>query len=293
MAGSTLLLCGDLIYATTSNGLDDRHAKVPRPLAPSLIALDKRTGRLVAKDDERIGERLAHCLWSSPVAATVEGRVSILFGGGDGVLYCFEPATPSSGSVSTLKKQWSYDCNPTDYRTRNGQPAGWNDHIKKRADGPSEIIGTPVPHNGKVYVAIGQSPVHGNGQGCLSCIDLVSGRKVWESRLIERTLATPAIADGLLYIPDTTGNLHCFDAETGQRQWVHPLGARTWGASAFVADDKVYIGTEANVFWVLKAGRELQVLSKTRFRSVPITPSAADGVLYIPTQRSLLAVPGK
>ena len=60
-----------------------------------------------------------------------------------------------------------------------------------------------------------------------------------------------------------------------------------------MADGKVYIGTETGSLWVLKAGKELQVLSKTRLKANPITLTAADGVLYIPTQHSLLAIPGK
>jgi hypothetical protein len=43
----------------------------------------------------------------------------------------------------------------------------------------------------------------------------------------------------------------------------------------------------------MKAGKELQVLSKTRLKANPITLTAADGVLYVPTQHSLLAIPGK
>jgi len=188
---------------------------------------------------------------------------------------------------------WSYDCNPPDFRMRDGQPVPYSKHDQNRPDGPSEIIGTPVFHDGRVYVAIGQSPLHGDGRGCLSCVDAATGAKVWSSELIERTLATPSIADGLLYIPDTSGHLHCFEARTGERLWVHPLGGRTWSASSFVADGKVYVGTEAGLLWVLKADRKLQVLSKTRFKTNPITLTAASGRLYIPTQRSLLAVPGK
>ena len=37
--------------------------------------------------------------------------------------------------------------------------------------GPSELIGTPVLYDGKVYCAIGQDPEHGDGVGRLSCID--------------------------------------------------------------------------------------------------------------------------
>jgi outer membrane protein assembly factor BamB len=90
---------------------------------------------------------------------------------------------------------------------------------------------------------------------------------------------------------DTPGNAHCFDAVNGERCWVHPLGDRTWCASPFVADGKVYVSTELGVLWVLKAARTLEVLSRTKLQSAPSTPTAADGVLYLPTQRSLLAIP--
>jgi outer membrane protein assembly factor BamB len=295
VCGSTLLVHGDLLYACTSNGIDDRHDKIPKPLVPSLVVLDKRTGRLVARDDEKIGQRMFHCNWSSPSAGQVGGRMLIFFGGGDGMLYAFEEPKLLEGvtNAQVLKKVWSYDCNPPGYRTRDGQPLRYSSSSKNTPDGPSEVIGTPVFYRGRVYVAIGQSSVHGVGQGCLSCVDAATGQNVWCSQLVDRTLATVSIADGLLYLPDYTGNLHCFDAETGERYWVHALESKVWCASTLVADGKVYAGTDANVLWVLQAGKEKKVLSKTRLKAVPITPAAVDGILYLPTQRALMAIPGK
>lgn len=294
VCGSTLLLHGDLLYACTSNGVDGSHARVPRPLAPSLIVLDKHTGRLVAKDGERIGERMLHGHWSSPAFGSAGGRDMIFFGGGDGVLYAFEPARPApeGSEPQTLRKVWSHDCNPPDYRARDGKPVPYSRWNKNSPDGPSEIIGTPVFFEGRVYVTIGQSPIHGVGRGQLSAIDAATGREVWASRLVDRSLATPSVAGGLVYVVDYSGYLHCFDAETGDRCWAHELGAGAWGASTFVADGKVYASGENDVVWVLRAGREKRVLSSAEFESVPITPAAAGGVLYLATQRRLLALPG-
>ena len=293
VCGSTLLVVDDLLYACTSNGIDWKHEQVVRPDAPSLIVLDKKTGKLVARDDERIGRRLLHGAWSSPSVGRVDGRTLIFFGGADGILYAFEPPVPTAdGSVRTLQKVWSYDANPPDFRMRDGKPMLYSQYNHNRPDGPSEIIGTPVFDNGRVYVAIGQSPLHGAGRGCLSCVDAATGVKVWTTEEIGRSLATVALADGLIYLPDSTGNLSCFDAGSGIRQWCHPMEAKAWCASAFVADGKVYAGTAENTLWVLKVGRDLQVLSRTRLKSAMATPTAADGVLFIPTQRSLLAVPG-
>jgi outer membrane protein assembly factor BamB len=292
VCGSTILLQGDLLWACTSNGIDDLHAKIPSPLAPSLVVLDKRTGRLVARDGEEIGRRTLHGHWSSPALGSAGGKPLVFFGGGDGVLYAFEPPDPA-GAGQVLRRVWSHDCNPPEYRTRDGKPLPYSRSNENRPDGPSEIIGTPVFHEGRVFVTIGQSPIHGAGQGNLSCLDAATGAKVWSSTLVDRTLATPAIAGGLVFVPDYTGNLHAFDAASGERLWVHPLGGKTWGSSAFAADGKVYVGTEANVLWVLEAARQLKVLARTRWKSVPITSAAADGVLFVPTQKSLIAVPGK
>ena len=124
----------------------------------------------------------------------------------------------------------------------------------------------------------------------LSCIDGATGRKVWESRHVGRTLSEVAIDDGLLYISDYSGRLHCFNADTGKLYWQHELGAGVWCASPVVVNGKVYIGTERMRFWVFKAGREKQVLSESRVRSVAITPVVQDGVFYLPTQNRLFAL---
>ena len=295
VCGSTLLIHGDFVYACTSNGVNGHHNMVPRPDAPTLIVLDKKNGRLVATDGEKIGRRMLHGHWSSPSCGEVDGKAIIFLGGGDGVLYAFEPpAGPGDGSgAQTLKRVWSHDCNPPGYRMRDGRPIPYARDSDKSPDGPSEILGTPVSHEGRVYVTIGQSPMHGVGKGLLSCLDAATGNEIWSSALVERSLATVAISDGLLYVPDYSGRLHCFDTKTGERCWTHEMEAGTWASSAFVADGKVYAGTEAGVLWVLKAGKEKKVLSRMSLDSMPATLTAADGVLFLPTQRRLTAYASK
>ncbi|MBL7153378.1 MAG: PQQ-like beta-propeller repeat protein, partial [Phycisphaerae bacterium] len=290
--GSSPVLHGDYLYACTSNGQDDRHKYVANPLAPSLIVLDKRTGRLAATDGELIGKRMFHGHWSSPVAASIDGRDIILFGAGDGILYAFEPLDSSTGGGRTriLIKIWRHDCNPPDYRRRDGRDIPYAKHTNKSPDGPSEIIATPVVDEGRIYVAIGQSPIHGPGKGMLSCIDAAAGRKIWESRRVDRTISNVAIHAGLLYIGDYSGRLHCLDADTGEHYWQHGLAAGVWTASPVVAAGKVYIGTERGVLWVFKAGRKKQVLSRSRLRAAATTPVVQDGVFYLPTQKRLFAL---
>ena len=120
---------------------------------------------------------------------------------------------------------------------KNGKPLPYSTWRKKYTNGPSDIIATPVIHKGRVYVAIGQSPYHGPGDGNLCCLDAETGKMIWNSRLAERTTATAAICNGLLFLSDYSKNLHCFDINTGERYWVHDLEGRVWASAPLVADD--------------------------------------------------------
>ena len=306
------LIHGDFIYAGTSNGPDLSHINLPYPDAASLIVLNKKTGKLVAKDEEKIGRRMFHGQWSSPSMARAGGKMLVFYGAGDGLIYAFEALSeaPDGDKVATLKKVWAYDCNPRDYRfrpsgkkilyTRLTGPA----RNKIRGEGPSEIIATPVFYNRRVYVATGRDPHHGTGPGMLSCVDAATGKKVWESRDVERSLSTCSIYDSLLYIADHSGNLHCFDADTGKRHWVHrtdpeygkyPFRTNSplW-SSTFAADGKVYLGTEKKELWVFEASKKKKILNKIPLlEKMSNTPITANGILYVTTGRYLYAVTGK
>lgn len=293
---STLLLAHGLLYAATSNGQGANHLPAPRPDAPTLAVLDARTGRLVAKDDERIGRRVFHGNWSSPCYGEAGGMRLVFLGGGDGMLYAFHAPEPDpEGRVQTLRKAWQADCNPPHFRRREGRELAYSSWNRRLADGPSEPIGTPVFHEGRVYVAVGQSPLHGLGDGCLTCFDAATGAVVWRTEKVNRTLSTVALHEGVIYLPDCAGDLHAFDAATGETLWRHALGGPVQYANALVADGKVYAGTERGEFWVFRAGREKAALFSTRLPSPPITAAAGEGVLYIPMQNRLNAygVPGR
>ena len=102
-------------------------------------------------------------------------------------------------------------------------------------------------------------------------------------------MSTVAVADGLLYIPDVTGMLQCLDADTGQCIWKYDTNAETWGGP-LLADGKLYLGNKKS-YYILAAGRELNVLSEIRLGSPAYsTAVAANGVVYVTSQRYLWAV---
>ena len=312
----SLLIHGDVLYACTSNGVDrwgpflpNRPRQPLSPEAPSLIALDKHTGRLLALDAERIGTRLLHGQWSSPSCGTVNGRTLVFYGGGDGVCYAFEALKELPSAPVPLKKVWSFDCNPPEYR----ESGRWSpiDHYRlgdRRVPnglntndgtfvGLSEIVATPVFRENRVYVAVGRDPEHGRGKGALHCIDATKAGDisregaVWSYRGLDRTLSTVSVtgSDGLLYLADVAGRLHCLDAETGHCHWVHETNEPVW-ASTLVADGKVYLPTRKH-FWVLAAGKEKRVLSRISLGApLAASPVAANGMLFVASNNYLWAV---
>ncbi|NUQ62055.1 MAG: PQQ-binding-like beta-propeller repeat protein [Pirellulales bacterium] len=301
----SILIHGDLLYLSTSNGVDKPHEKVLAPDAPAIVALDKRTGNLAALEAEHLSSRLYHCQWSSPSLGRVEDETLVFFGGGDGVCYAFEAISHATARPAPLKKAWSCDCNPPEYKYRDGVLIPYYLGDKRKAHspnqndgkyvGPSQIIATPVLDRERVYVAIGQDPAHGRGKGLLHCIDatktgdITHTGRVWTYDGLDRTIGTATVADGLVYIVDVAGRLHCVDADSGEPCWVYETNSEAWG-SPLVADGKVFFGTQKS-FYIMAAGREARLLSKIALGSpVYSSPIVANGTLYVASQRYLWAV---
>jgi outer membrane protein assembly factor BamB len=288
-AHSSILLDGPYLYVNTSNGLNSKHTGVEKPEAPSLVVVEKATGRLVARDREPIGPRIFHSTWSSPALGEVGGRRLIFFGGGDGVVYAFGALRPGAPPAA-LERVWRFDCDPAAPKENVHQ------YIRNRRESPSNIKSMPVFHNGRIYVTVGGDIWWGKHEAWLKCVDATREGDVTETGLLwsypvdRHCCSTPSIHEGLVYAADCGGKVHCVDAETGRRYWVHDAGGVIW-ASTLAADGKVYVGTRRGDFWVLAAGREKQVLSSIRLDAPVIsTAVAAGGTLYVGTMTRLYAL---
>jgi outer membrane protein assembly factor BamB len=287
----SVLVDGPFLYVCTSNGVDRSHRHVPSPDAPSLIVLDKATGRLVAVDDEKIGPRIIHCTWSSPAAGTVNGRRLIFFGGGDAVVYAFDALrSADAGQVHKLRRAWKFDCDP------EAPKENVHEFQDNRQHGPSTITGMPVFHENRIYLTVGGDLWHGKLQAHLVCLpadrtgDITKAGPLWSYPLERHCMSTPSVADGLVYVGDCGRNVHCVDAATGKPCWTHKTPGDIW-SSTLVADGKVYVTTRRGDFIVFAAGREKKILSSLRLDTpVNASPTAANGVLYVTTMNRLYAI---
>jgi outer membrane protein assembly factor BamB len=291
-AHSSILIHGDHLYLNSCTGVDNTHKRIRRPDAPSLVVLDKHTGRYVARDGERIAPSIFHCTWSAPSLAEVNGRPLIFFCGGNGVVYAFETLTkrPSSGEVMQLKKVFQFDFDPT------APKVDVHKYNTNRRESPSNLYGMPVSLEGRLYVAGGGDIWWGKNEAWLKCIDatktgdITTNGLLWSYTLEKHVMSTAAVYDGLVFMADCGRMFHCVEAKTGRRLWTHEIKGEVW-ASPYVADGKVYLGTRSGAFHVFTASREKKVLVALELTTpISATTTAANGVLYLATMSHLYAV---
>jgi HEAT repeat protein/outer membrane protein assembly factor BamB len=276
-ANSEVLPLGNLVVVCTSNGQNEGHTRVPSPRAPSLIAVNKRSGAVVWQAIGP-GERVLHGQWSSPTAATVNGRTQVLFGGGDGWLRAYDAA---SG-----RELWRFDGNPKD--------APWLPRPGVRSR--DAIIASPVFADGRVFLAMGQDPLHGDGPSFIHAIspnghgDVTQSKRLWTSGDVGRVVGTPVVQDGLVYVGDLGGKVHCLDAATGSHLWQHETYGAIWGC-LLLAGDRLYVGNEQGTMTVLRAGRQKKLLNQLEM-DAPLysRPALVGDKLYLATARRLYLI---
>ena len=274
---SDVVPVGDLLMVSTSNGQNEGHTRVPAPRAPSLIAVDKHTGEVIWRTVGP-GAQVLHGQWSSPVAIDVGGRTQVLSGGGDGVLRAYDAA---SG-----REIWRFDGNPKDAPFLP----------RPRVFSRGSIIAAPVVADGRVFIAMGQDPTHGNGPSLIHAIspngqgDVTTSRLLWTSHDVGRVIATPIVRDGLLYVGDVGGAVSCLDAATGALVWKHDTHAAIWGSFVF-AGDRLYVGNADGRMTVFRAGRQKDVLAEIEM-DAPLysRPTIVGDAMYVATSNRLYLI---
>jgi outer membrane protein assembly factor BamB len=312
-AHSSILIQGEYLYLNSGTGVDNTHKRIRTPDAPSLVVLDKRTGRFLAREDEHIAPTIFHCTWSAPSMAAVNGRPLIFFAAGNGMVYAFNPlpkgmteswsggvmgdnnstqhsTTPSLPPPAFLRKVWQFDFDPAAPKTNVHQ------YNSNRRVSPSDFFGMPVFDNNRIYVAGGGDIWWGKNEAWLKCIDatrtgdITTNGLVWSYPLQKHVMSTPAVYRGLVFIADCGHTFHCVNADTGKPCWTHELNGEAW-ASPLAADGKVYLGTRSGAFYSFAATREKRVLSTIDLgRPISSTAIAANGTLYVTTMTQLYAV---
>jgi outer membrane protein assembly factor BamB len=224
-----------------------------------VVALDRATGRVRWQTDRDVNVARKFS-FSTPLLITVNGQKQVI--------------SPGSNVVSAL------------------DPATGKEIWRVRYNGYS-VIPRPVYGHGLVFIATGyEAPtvmaIRPDGRG-----DVTDTHVAWTSRKNAPHTPSLLLLGDELYMVSDGGMASCVDAKTGKVHWQESLESH-YSASPLAADGKIYFQSEEGVGTVIKAGKQFELVAKNDLGERSLASfAAADGALFIRTEKNLYRIEGK
>jgi len=152
------------------------------------------------------------------------------------------------------------------------------------------LIGaSPVYHDGNIFITNWYAR---NGNPGLYCINASTGEVIWRNENITGA-STVAVANGLLFVGNFSGEFYCINATTGKIIWKRILedNPSWWGiaSSPLIYNNKVYVTTfskgtlhaldvNGNELWNFSTGEEISHYT---------SPSACNSMIFFAGNTSL------
>ena len=213
------IVVGDVVYCITGNGINFNGDAVMNPDAPSFLAVNKQSGKVIWSSNAP-GKNIVYGQWSRPGRATIDGKDQILFPAGDGFLYSFPP----TGGPPL----WKVRC-PDVYP---GQP------VRQK---PTPISAPLLVDGDVAYVCLsgdfGGSPSHP-----IYAVDLRTHEIRWRysDKRFDGTYGPMVRFEDKLYAAGYRGIFVALDAASGKPVWKHEFDDAIWGGP-LIFGNKVYV----------------------------------------------------
>jgi outer membrane protein assembly factor BamB len=175
-------------------------------------------------------------------------------------------------------------------------------HELWKLGGSSKITApTPVFADGVFVVASGRAPerpifvVRADAKGDITppAGQTTSSAVVWSRTGRGPYMPTPLVYNGIVYVLANNGVFDAYDLTTGgeiYRQRLEKVGSG-FSASPVAADGRIYLSSEDGMIVVVEAGRTFKHVSDNDMGDlVMATPALSNGVLYVRTAKSLVAI---
>jgi outer membrane protein assembly factor BamB len=240
--------------------------------------------------DNSPGPFILNGQWGSPSFGVLGGRPQVLFPGGDGWLYSFDPEGNGSGSAKLL---WKFDANP---KTSVFNLRGLSTR--------NAVVAFASICDGRVYFNVGDEPEHGEGPGQLWCID--PGRRL-DGSDVSAELAVDAGGS-----PLPRRREQAVDPQAGERAVANPDSAVVWHytggdlnrnskldyeetfhrsiSAPTVVDDIVYVPDFSGIVHCLDARTGKPHWTYDMFSSCWSSALVADGKVYVGNEQGILLV---
>ena len=168
---------------------------------------------------------------------------------------------------------------------------------KVSADLATVVVVVPPPTENPNWAQPGATPAKAYGNLALGD----SPTRVWSAKIAgsngrQRLAAAPVIGGGQLFVFDSDGVVHAFDAATGRQNWTVSFKAKQYGASLFGGgvsfdEGKVYVTTGLGEISALDAKDGTKKWSVKPAGPLRGSPTVAFGSVYAMTQdNQLIAV---
>jgi outer membrane protein assembly factor BamB len=196
------------------------------------VAMDKRTGDIVYSVSP--GGRPYDTAYAPPLITTINGQRLLIDGIGDGGVYAIKPQTG--------EKVWGFVSSKRAINT--GVVVKGSTVIVSHED---ENI--DVPERGLI------AAIDGSQTGDIK-------KTLWKVTGTQFGFSSPVIDGDLFYEIDDADDLHAYSVATGKEAWHKSLGT-VQKAPLVLADGKIYVGTEAGKFFILRPHPDrVEVLSE-------------------------------
>ncbi len=215
-----------------------------------LYAFDGATGKVVWEQP-----RPAGASWATPIAFEAAGKSQLV----------------------TLAVPWVIS-----YAAKDGAEL-WRAEL---LDG--EVTPSPVFAGGTLLVVsptIKLQSIRPDGKG-----DVTKTHLGWMAEDGIPDVTSPVSSGELVFLVDSSGQLTCYDAKTGRKQWEQDLSEEC-RASPSIAGGKLYVITNKGTVIVAAAGREFEELGRSALgEAVFASPAFAPNKMLVRGQKHLICV---
>ena len=84
----------------------------------------------------------------------------------------------------------------------------------------------------------------------------MTGKERWKYTIESGFLASPAYADGRVFVGDYDGRFHCVDAKTGDKQWIYEAGGEINSSGNFYQGNVLFGSQDATLYCLNVDGRQ-------------------------------------
>jgi len=189
----------------------------------------------------------------------------------------------------TGEELWRLSSRPADEPPTLEDPWAWATASTPLSAGGLLFV-TTVHHRRRPLFAVREGAV---GDLSLAHDETSSADVAWWIPRDGPYATTVLVYRGILYVVSSNGVLMAFESDTGKRIYRRRIGDRggEYSASPVAADGRLYLTSEDGDIFVVKAGREYELLAANSMAEVCLaTPAISDGQMFVRTTRHLIAL---